>query len=298
MATASPRRPTAWQVTMLENLWNWADVAKGAGGSLVAVLGAYWKRDALLIAIDRFSPFKSNRIIKGENWHTVFVQHGRVKTETVTLRSIPYTNRYMGTIEYKKGLDTFHYAFSGSLEEGFFTAAYRSREAGVQDCGTWTLKLNPAGKALIGAYVWQVIDDQIGHDFYQWTTCGFKDLLRTSQSSIHGAGVFAAIELPKGGLLGQFEGGVVPAPTRRSIMILGQHINPPDGAAIGTLNHSCDPNAEFVDGLLVLNRAVGIEDEITVDYRKTESDFYEVFECNCTDCRKGSRTRTIGRKAK
>src|SRR5260370_31883017 len=101
-----------------------------------------------------------------------------------------------------------------------------SKEEKTNDCGAWTLKINNAGTALVGAYIWQEINDEIGHDFYQWTERELGELLRTSASLIDGAGVYSTHALPKGALVGELSGTPQDKPTREPIEVGGKHIHP------------------------------------------------------------------------
>jgi hypothetical protein len=290
---------------MFDNFWSmlsehfFGDFARGFGTALAAAVLAIAQKDTLLRGLAYVIRDKHPKI-RGEKWHTAFVQNGRAKVETVTIRSIPFTQRYFGVIEYHRSFDPLvsHYAFAGRFSGGLFTATYESEEVRANDCGAWTLKLDSDGTALVGAYVWLVQDGEIGHDFYQWTRDSLKALIRSSASAIDGVGVFPALSLPKGTLVGEFEGGVVSKPTRQSIKVDGLHINPSEGCVLKSLNHSCKPNAKFSGRLLFLTEPVSSDDEVTVDYRLTEQEFVASFACRCSTCIKTGSSVRIGRPAR
>jgi|HubBroStandDraft_6_1064221.scaffolds.fasta_scaffold115693_1 hypothetical protein len=265
-------------------------VAEAIGSAIVAALLAT-PLIAWLIRILR------RRTIRTGSWHTTFIKDGQPRVETVELKFIPIINHYYGRVVYdRRPGEQRHYLFSGRLSETLFTATYISKELKTSDCGAWTLKLNNAGTALVGAYVWQEVNDEIGHDFYQWTEAEFDELLQINNSLIHGNGIFLRHDMPKGALVGEFRGNAADGPTRESIQIDGRHIDPAHDCKLRSLNHSCNPNAKFVGALLFLTDAVG-ESEITIDYRSTETAFQEAFFCRCPTCMKEKRKVKIGHTA-
>lgn len=49
----------------------------------------------------------------------------------------------------------------------------------------------------------------------------------------------------------------------------------------GSINHSCDPTAAVRNGRIVAWKCIKEGDEITLDYKKTESKLAAPFDCNC-----------------
>jgi hypothetical protein len=263
------------------------EVGKAVGLGIGSVIVGWLTKDWFLNALAHVFRNKK-RTIRGEKWHSAFVQNGAVMTETVKLRSIPFIERYLGVVEYRRrGNSVSHYSFVGQLTEGFFTATYKSQEEGTSDYGAWTLKLNSEGNALVGAYVWLVKDGQIGHDFYQWTEHDLGELAQNTKSNIHGVGLTASVSLPEGALVGELRGTTVPRPTQKSITVDKRHIDPADDCPLGSINHSCRPNAKLSGRLLFLTAPVSEDDEITIDYRQTEREILFPFICNCSHCEKG-----------
>jgi hypothetical protein len=277
---------------MLDQIWDFAvkylsgEFGKAAGTATGFLVIGWLTRDSALNALARVFRNKKRKI-RARKWNTAFVQRGRVKTESAELRLIPLWKKYSGVITYDKPNNTSRYSFFGHFDEGFLTATYKSEEEGTNDYGTWTLKLNAEGTALVGAYVWIIKDGEIGHDFYQWTEGDLKSLTRSSKSDVQGVGVRAALPLPKGALLGELVGTIVLAPTQKSVTVDGEYLDPSDDCTLGYVNHSCEPNARFNGRLLFLTDSVAEGDEITVDYRKTEQIISSSFQCRCARCRKG-----------
>jgi len=49
----------------------------------------------------------------------------------------------------------------------------------------------------------------------------------------------------------------------------------------GATNHSCEPNAAVRGGALVAWSCIKAGEEITIDYKRTESKLAAPFDCNC-----------------
>jgi hypothetical protein len=87
------------------------------------------------------------------------------------------------------------------------------------------------------------------------------------------------------------EGEVVPGPSRFSVQIgADEHLEVPAEVQIEQpldryrwrfLNHSCEPNAKFVDRDLVAIHRIRSSEQITFDYNTTEYDLASPFECHC-----------------
>ena len=107
------------------------------------------------------------------------------------------------------------------------------------------------------------------------------------KSHQHGTGVFAETSIAPGELILVFTG---PLLTRQQLDPDDYHLQigedlylGPSGAADDYVNHSCDPNSGFTDGLrLVALRAIVPGEEITWDYSTAidEGDFTG-FTCRC-----------------
>ncbi len=70
-------------------------------------------------------------------------------------------------------------------------------------------------------------------------------------------------------------------PDRYSLEISpGLHIDC-STSVVGATNHSCEPNAAVRKGSLVAWSCISEGDEITIDYKRTESKLAVPFECNC-----------------
>lgn len=74
------------------------------------------------------------------------------------------------------------------------------------------------------------------------------------------------------------------SPDRYSIQVLpGIHIDCSQHA-IGSTNHSCKPNAMIRNYRLVAWSCIKQDEEITIDYRLTETNLAAPFNCNCGNC--------------
>lgn len=111
--------------------------------------------------------------------------------------------------------------------------------------------------------------------------------IRIEKSIQHGQGVFALERIGAGETIIPFTG---PMLTRSEIDEDGYHLQVGDDLYLGAsgeaddyVNHSCDPNAGFRDGLvLVARRVIAAGEEITWDYSTAidEEDFAG-FSCQC-----------------
>lgn len=119
------------------------------------------------------------------------------------------------------------------------------------------------------------------------------------KSEQHGTGVFAEQAIAAGELILVFSG---PLLTRRQLDPNDYHLQigedlylGPSGAADDYVNHSCEPNSGFIDGLrLVALRAIAPGEEITWDYSTAidEADFTG-FACRCGAARCRGRVRSF-----
>tara|TARA_B100000809_G_scaffold244033_1_gene269600 strand:- start:289 stop:753 length:465 start_codon:yes stop_codon:yes gene_type:complete len=97
-------------------------------------------------------------------------------------------------------------------------------------------------------------------------------------------GLFAGEDFAKGNLILILKGNHFLEPTRTSIQVRDKHIEHYEG---GFLNHHCTPNAELweledvKEGLIVAKCDIAIGEEITFDYRTTESVMACPFKCDC-----------------
>lgn len=61
----------------------------------------------------------------------------------------------------------------------------------------------------------------------------------------------------------------------------GLHIDCQNSPA-GAINHSCEPNAAVRKGAIIAWSCIKAGDEITIDYRKTETKIAAPFNCSCS----------------
>lgn len=67
----------------------------------------------------------------------------------------------------------------------------------------------------------------------------------------------------------------------------GIHINCEQSIA-GAINHSCNPNAAVRHFRIIAWKCIKENEEITIDYRKTEYKMAVPFECQCGFCESGT----------
>lgn len=282
-----PNHNDLWPLVVSNGL---EEFLKGFGSALAVGILAVWKKDVIYRGLASLSRNTPRHLTNGE-WHTAFIQNGRIRQEQVECKRVPFTNLYLGVVKYKDlaGVKK-EYPFSGRLIDGLFVGTYRSENEGAGDCGSWTLKFNLEGTALIGGYSW-LVKDEIGYDLYQWTQKELSNLVTDKGSNIHGVGLFPSITLPSGCMIGEFAGTVSQNPTRESLFIEGKHIAPDNNCKFRKLNHSCNPTAELRGRLIFLIKAVDPDDEITIDYTRTEANISEPFDCHCPKCSMGAPRR-------
>jgi SET domain len=98
-----------------------------------------------------------------------------------------------------------------------------------------------------------------------------------------GAGVVAAIAVPKGALIHSWKGArVVRRPTYKSVQI-GRHRHVLDPDCLNLLNHSCDPNVriDIPRRTVVARRAIAKGELLTIFYPATEWEMARPFRCRC-----------------
>ena len=99
------------------------------------------------------------------------------------------------------------------------------------------------------------------------------------KSAIDGEGVFARRKISPDEPIAYFEGYPTPEKTKHSLHFDGKTIEP-----IGDLqflNHSCNPNAYFVDRWLIAKHEIEDGEELIIDYSATENNVSHPFFCNC-----------------
>jgi SET domain len=126
-----------------------------------------------------------------------------------------------------------------------------------------------------------------------------REFLRNDQnvyvalSQIEGLGIFAATAFETGApicvLVGEAKSGEVPMEMGPNWVGVGKNewIDPDD--PVDHLNHSCDPNAAFSEGLVLRAlRPIARDEEVTMDYSTTEADLTWRMNCACgvPTCRK------------
>jgi hypothetical protein len=92
-------------------------------------------------------------------------------------------------------------------------------------------------------------------------------------------GVFAVRLFIPGEFIENFAGYPSPIRTRYSVFLEGMHIEPT--GALKYLNHACNPNAHFKGRDLIALRPIAPGEEITIDYKATETELAAPFQCNC-----------------
>lgn len=76
----------------------------------------------------------------------------------------------------------------------------------------------------------------------------------------------------------------LPEPDRYSLEVSpGVHIDCSD-SPVGSINHSCRPNAAVRNGRIVVWECIKVGDSITIDYRRTETKMAVPFYCECDHC--------------
>ena len=100
-----------------------------------------------------------------------------------------------------------------------------------------------------------------------------------SRQNVAGQGVFAARPILAGQKIEYFEGYEVDHLTGYSLTFEGIWIEPT--GSLRLLNHSCSPNAFFVDRELTALGAIDAGEEITIDYLASESEISKGFKCKC-----------------
>ena len=74
---------------------------------------------------------------------------------------------------------------------------------------------------------------------------------------------------------------VIDKPDKYSIEVYpGVHIEC-DESPVGSLNHSCEPNAAVKGNRIIAWSCIKRGDEITLDYKRTESSISTPFDCEC-----------------
>lgn len=108
------------------------------------------------------------------------------------------------------------------------------------------------------------------------------------RSAIHGVGVFALSSAPKDQVLFRTTTYAVLATPRAGSVQRSPHEHIIENEVLLFVNHSCKPSArvEFHRDSICLtaNRAIQAGEELTCDYRLTESLVPCPFECRCGSC--------------
>ncbi len=106
-----------------------------------------------------------------------------------------------------------------------------------------------------------------------------KPDLVPESSKISGTGLFAGRHFERGKRLGYFEGFPILHGTKHSLTFDDVKIEP--SGLLRYLNHSCNPNAIFVDRWLVALREISQGTEVCIDYLATEREISNHFVCSC-----------------
>ena len=113
----------------------------------------------------------------------------------------------------------------------------------------------------------------------------------------HGKGVFASRPIRKGDLIMTFSGPILHHTQvdhdDYHLQIDEEYYIGASGNADDYVNHACEPNCGFRDGLdLVALRDIAVDEEITWDYSTAiDEDDFDGFPCSCA--RAGCRKRVV-----
>lgn len=99
------------------------------------------------------------------------------------------------------------------------------------------------------------------------------------QDSPLGRAAVAARSIAAGESVLQCQGVPLAHPTRHSIFVQGQHLDPTN--AVRWTNHSCDPNVALVEDWLVALRDIPAGEMISFDYERSEPHIAAPFDCAC-----------------
>ncbi|MFH1592507.1 MAG: methyltransferase domain-containing protein [Candidatus Woesearchaeota archaeon] len=118
-----------------------------------------------------------------------------------------------------------------------------------------------------------------------------EDFLVKKESEIHGHGIFAKKNIPKGEIFYKVPINKISKKARPGLAYIGGGIWVNDEKVLNWVNHSCNPNTSLVVKkplpLLLAIRNIKKGEEITCNYNKTEIGGIEV-QCSCKDrnCKK------------
>jgi uncharacterized protein len=152
------------------------------------------------------------------------------------------------------------------------------------------------------------MEDNLPSDLLPW----FLDSLVAMASPIDGEGVFATASIEEGQVLMRVGGYLAPQAARYTPGVVpSTSIGVAEGIVLCELrssdkdlsdwiNHSCDPNAGFLDAIsIVAARDIGAGEEVTIDYAYWEGDETWALKASCAcgalDCRRAVTGRDWAR---
>ncbi len=91
----------------------------------------------------------------------------------------------------------------------------------------------------------------------------------------------ATTRFRQGEIIAYLPSSTVASPDRFSLEVLpGVHIDCSD-SPVGAINHSCEPNAAVKSNYILAMACINEGEEITLDYKRTESKLASPFVCLC-----------------
>lgn len=88
-------------------------------------------------------------------------------------------------------------------------------------------------------------------------------------------------DLRQGKVIAELPTELLDKPDRLSIEYpLGVHRNC-EFSVVGSINHSCEPNAAVFNGNIVAWSCIAAGEEVTINYKRTERHLAEPFDCHC-----------------
>ncbi len=108
---------------------------------------------------------------------------------------------------------------------------------------------------------------------------GYNLYLKSLDATSSQMGVFSNRDIKAGDTILTLVGKSLNTPTRTSIKISeGIHVEDEIGRFI---NHSCFPSCEISENKVIASRDISLDEQITFDYRATESPISSPFVCFC-----------------
>jgi hypothetical protein len=232
----------------------------------------------------------------GGKWNTVYVDdfNGKCTSHEETATMHQFGTRVHGTVKNKVTRPTRKYRVRGRIRGDVLVATYEQKgwRAGI-DRGAFTLLLDRDNDRLDGQYCWtdntkkeggKAVQKPVASGSYIWYQKGSSRRLRTllkglwarvtrrgvhaRRDSISGKGVFAAGPIEIDEPIEHFKGYVIPSASPNSLFLEDSHIEPT--GVLKWLNHSCVPNAAFMNRELKATETIEAGQEVTIDYDATD----------------------------